>query len=130
MQYHEIVKAEVLGFVLNNVEGFNIFDKIHIKMIDVHHPGYEGINRVPFFEIDYRKGFTLANTFNHIDDEYINQRTLNYALNLCFNSEMSFKCEHNRFISECFSCTYYCIFENMYRTLSEKESGKVRWWID
>lgn len=31
MQYHEIVKAEVLGFVLNNVEGFNIFDNIHIK---------------------------------------------------------------------------------------------------
>ncbi|HBZ3275446.1 TPA: hypothetical protein MG706_28695, partial [Klebsiella pneumoniae] len=60
MQYNEIVKAEVLGFVLNNVEGFNIFDNIHIKMIDVHHPGYEGINRVPFFEIDYRKGFTLA----------------------------------------------------------------------
>lgn len=31
MQYHKIVKAEVLGFVLNNVEGFNIFDNIYIK---------------------------------------------------------------------------------------------------
>jgi hypothetical protein len=60
MQYHEIVKAEVLGFVLNNVEGFNIFDNIHIKMIDIIR--VMRINRVPFFEIDYRKGFTLANT--------------------------------------------------------------------
>jgi len=130
MKYHEIVKAEIVSFVINNVEGLRISENIYPKMIDANHPDYQEITKIPFFEIEFRKGLTLANTYNNIDEKYINERTLNYAINLCFNSEMSFKYSHDDELRECFSCAYYCIFENMYRTLSEKESGKVRWWID
>ncbi|CQU01711.1 Uncharacterised protein [Salmonella enterica subsp. enterica serovar Typhi] len=130
MEYHEIVRNEIMSFIIENVEGFNVLEKIYPKMIDTKHPEYPEITKIPFFEIEFRKGLALAHTYNNIDEKYINKRTLNYAINLCFNSEMSFKYSHDDTLRECFSCAYYCIMENMYRTLSEKESGKVRWWID
>lgn len=130
MQYHEVVVAEIMSFVNENVEGFHVSENIYKRWKDTEHPEYPEITKIPFFEIEFRKGLTLANTYNHIDEKYINERTLNYAINLCFNSEMSFKYSHDNELRECFSCAYYCIMENMYRTLSEKERGKVLWWID
>lgn len=130
MEYHEIVRNEIMFFIVENVEGFHVSEKIYPKMIDTKHPEYPEITRIPFFEIEFRKGLTLANTYWSIDEKYINKRTLNYAINLCFNSEMSFKYSHDDGLSGCFSCAYHCIMENMYRTLSEKERDKVLWWID
>ena len=130
MQYHEVVEAEIMSFINENIEGFHVSENIYRKWIDTKHPDYPEITKIPFFEIEFRKGLTLANTYNHIDEKYINQKTLNYAINLCFNSEMSFKYIHDDALRECFSCAYYCIMENMYRTFSEKERCKVLWWID
>ncbi|MCC3735963.1 hypothetical protein LLS47_24015 [Rouxiella badensis] len=130
MQYHEVVEAEIMSFVNENIEDFHVSENIYRKWKDTKHPEYPEITKILFFEIEFRKGLTLANTYNNIDEKYINERTLNYAINLCFNSEMSFKYSHDNELRECFSCAYYCIMENMYRTLSEKERGKVLWWID
>lgn len=57
MQYHEIVRDEIMSFIIENVEGFNVLEKIYPKMIDIKMIQYPEITKIPFFEIEFRRTY-------------------------------------------------------------------------
>lgn len=111
-------------YVLMNVSGMEE-KKILMLSKDVVHHQYPGIDTIPFFQISFNRGMVLNNTYNKIDPHDYNGNILNYALNLCFHSEKSFEHENNDELCSIFCMSYYCLMENMNRTLNKEDISKI-----
>ncbi|EHR7215899.1 hypothetical protein N1H60_004630 [Salmonella enterica subsp. enterica serovar Kentucky] len=126
MAYIDIVKNDFEEFAKYNVKNYkeNTLLMIPEKVSNINYPLIE---YVPFFLF---KGENLLFTSNQLDDNRINKDVLMYAVNLCFNSEMSFKYENKDIISNTYSAVYYCLLEKMYKTLNKNDLESVLYLID
>ncbi|MCE3788837.1 hypothetical protein LXO39_23145 [Escherichia coli] len=93
----------------------------------VSNTDYPQIERVPFFSFEGNK---LLFTYNQLEENRINKAVLKYAVNLCFNSDMSNKYGDIEALSNTYSAVYYCLLDNMYKTLKKKDIESVLYWLD
>ncbi|EAO8523368.1 hypothetical protein FT817_14945 [Shigella flexneri] len=126
MAYIDIVKNDFEEFAKYNVKNYkeNTLLMIPEKVSNINYPQIE---YVPFFLF---KGENLLFTSNQLDDNRINKDVLMYAVNLCFNSEMSFKYENKDIISNTYSAVYYCLLEKIQKTLNKNDLESVLYLID
>ncbi|EAR9005814.1 hypothetical protein IHY74_004284 [Salmonella enterica] len=126
MEYMNVVRSDFEEFAKENVEGYE-HSKTLMMPEYVSNTDYPQIKRVPFFSFEGNK---LLFTYNQLEDNRINKAVLKYAVNLCFNSDMSNKYRDIEALSNTYSAVYYCLLDNMYKTLKKKDIESVLYWLD
>ncbi|EMX4830156.1 hypothetical protein AAG721_004717 [Escherichia coli] len=126
MEYMNVVRSDFEEFAKENVEGYE-HSKTLMMPEYVSNTDYPQIKRVPFFSFEGNK---LLFTYNQLEDNRINKAALKYAVNLCFNSDMSNKYRDIEALSNTYSAVYYCLLDNMYKTLKKKDIESVLYWLD
>ncbi|EDR7098074.1 hypothetical protein OPK48_004254 [Salmonella enterica subsp. enterica serovar Infantis] len=126
MEYMNVVRSDFEEFAKENVEGYE-HSKTLMMTEYVSNTDYPQIKRVPFFSFEGNK---LLFTYNQLEDNRINKAVLKYAVNLCFNSDMSNKYGDIEALSNTYSAVYYCLLDNMYKTLKKKDIESVLYWLD
>ncbi|EKQ5512640.1 hypothetical protein P5Y60_004348 [Salmonella enterica] len=126
MEYMNVVRSDFEEFAKENVEGYE-HSKTLIMPEYVSNTDYPQIKRVPFFSFEGNK---LLFTYNQLEDNRINKAVLKYAVNLCFNSDMSNKHGDIEALSNTYSAVYYCLLDNMYKILKKKDIESVLYWLD
>ncbi|ECR9490946.1 hypothetical protein F2G91_23375 [Salmonella enterica] len=126
MEYMNVVRSDFEEFAKENVEGYE-HSKTLMMPEYVSNTDYPQIKRVPFFSFEGNK---LLFTYNQLEDNRINKAVLKYAVNLCFNSDMSNKYGDIESLSNTYSAVYYCLLDNMYKTLKKKDIESVLYWLD
>lgn len=126
MEYMKVVRSDFEEFAKENVEGYE-HSKTLMMPEYVSNTDYPQIKRVPFFSFEGNK---LLFTYNQLEDNRINKAVLKYAVNLCFNSDMSNKYGDIEALSNTYSAVYYCLLDNMYKTLKKKDIESVLYWLD
>lgn len=126
MEYMKVVRSDFEEFAKENVEGYEHSKTLMIPEY-VSNTDYPQIKRVPFFSFEGNK---LLFTYNQLEDNRINKAVLKYAVNLCFNSDMSNKYGDIEALSNTYSAVYYCLLDNMYKTLKKKDIESVLYWLD
>ncbi|EAP2321122.1 hypothetical protein ACIMOP_22765 [Escherichia coli] len=126
MEYMNVVRSDFEEFAKENVEGYE-HSKTLMMPEYVSNTDYPQIKRVPFFSFEGNK---LLFTYNQLEDNRINKAVLKYAVNLCFNSDMSNKYGDIEALSNTYSAVYYCLLDNMYKTLKKKDIESVLYWLD
>lgn len=121
-----VVRSDFEEFAKENVEGYE-HSKTLMMPEYVSNTDYPQIKRVPFFSFEGNK---LLFTYNQLEDNRINKAVLKYAVNLCFNSDMSNKYRDIEALSNTYSAVYYCLLDNMYKTLKKKDIESVLYWLD
>ncbi|EBY6655624.1 hypothetical protein D5B42_23195 [Salmonella enterica subsp. enterica serovar Oranienburg] len=120
----KLVSEMFLAFAVENIgNAEKIYFSVSSK--NVKHDQYPKINIIPFFNVEFNKGMILRNTYFKLSPDDYNSNILNYALNLCFHSEKSFEYENNDELCSIFSMSYYCLMENMNRTLNKEDISKI-----
>ncbi|EGJ8061810.1 hypothetical protein INU79_004551 [Salmonella enterica] len=126
MEYINVVRSDFEEFAKENVEGYE-HSKTLMMPEYVSNTDYPQIKRVPLFSFEGNK---LLFTYNQLEDNRINKAVLKYAVNLCFNSDMSNKYGDIEALSNTYSAVYYCLLDNMYKTLKKKDIESVLYWLD
>ncbi|AUV56174.1 TPA: hypothetical protein ACYX87_005012 [Klebsiella pneumoniae] len=126
MEYMNVVRSDFEEFAKENVEGYE-HSKTLMMPEYVSNTDYPQIERVPFFSFEGNK---LLFTYNQLEENRINKAVLKYAVNLCFNSDMSNKYGDIEALSNTYSAVYYCLLDNMYKTLKKKDIESVLYWLD
>lgn len=126
MEYMNVVRSDFEEFAKENVEGYE-HSKTLMMPEYVSNTDYPQIERVPFFSFEGNK---LMFTYNQLEENRINKAVLKYAVNLCFNSDMSNKYGDIEALSNTYSAVYYCLLDNMYKTLKKKDIESVLYWLD
>ncbi|MFA9751035.1 hypothetical protein ACERKA_25620 [Klebsiella pneumoniae] len=126
MEYMNVVRSDFEEFAKENVEGYE-HSKTLMMPEYVSNTDYPQIKRVPFFSFEGNK---LLFTYNQLEENRINKAVLKYAVNLCFNSDMSNKYGDMETLSNTYSAVYYCLLDNMYKTLKKKDIESVLYWLD
>lgn len=126
MEYMNVVRSDFEEFAKENVEGYE-HSKTLMMPEYVSNTDYPQIERVPFFSFEGNK---LLFTYNQLEENRINKAVLKYAVNLCFNSDMSNKHGDIEALSNTYSAVYYCLLDNMYKTLKKKDIESVLYWLD
>ncbi|MFZ5233450.1 hypothetical protein ACOY6S_22645 [Enterobacter bugandensis] len=126
MEYMNVVRSDFEEFAKENVEGYK-HSKTLMMPEYVSNTDYPQIKRVPFFSFEGNK---LLFTYNQLEENRINKAVLKYAVNLCFNSDMSNKYGGMEALSNTYSAVYYCLLDNMYKTLKKKDIESVLYWLD
>ncbi|HFT3291877.1 TPA: hypothetical protein ACGSZ4_003915 [Escherichia coli] len=126
MEYINVVRSDFEEFAKENVEGYE-HSKTLMMAEYVSNTDYPQIERVPFFSFEGNK---LLFTYNQLEENRINKAVLKYAVNLCFNSDMSNKYGDIEALSNTYSVVYYCLLDNMYKTLKKKDIESVLYWLD
>ncbi|HHD0717485.1 hypothetical protein JW320_03650 [Enterobacter roggenkampii] len=126
MEYINVVRSDFEEFAKENVEGYE-HSKTLMMPEYVSNTDYPQIERVPFFSFEGNK---LLFTYNQLEENRINKAVLKYAVNLCFNSDMSNKYGDMEALSNTYSAVYYCLLDNMYKTLKKKDIESVLYWLD
>ncbi|EEL1796801.1 MULTISPECIES: hypothetical protein [Enterobacteriaceae] len=126
MEYMNVVRSDFEEFAKENVEGYE-HSKTLMMPEYVSNTDYPQIERVPFFSFEGNK---LLFTYNQLEENRINKAVLKYAVNLCFNSDMSNKYGDMEALSNTYSAVYYCLLDNMYKTLKKKDIESVLYWLD
>ena len=126
MEYMNVVRSDFEEFAKENVEGYE-HSKTLMMAEYVSNTDYPQIERVPFFSFEGNK---LLFTYNQLEENRINKAVLKYAVNLCFNSDMSNKYGDIEALSNTYSAVYYCLLDNMYKTLKKKDIESVLYWLD
>ncbi|EAA7344617.1 TPA: hypothetical protein ACOEGS_004515 [Enterobacter hormaechei subsp. xiangfangensis] len=126
MEYINVVRSDFEEFAKENVEGYE-HSKTLMMAEYVSNTDYPQIERVPFFSFEGNK---LLFTYNQLEENRINKAVLKYAVNLCFNSDMSNKYGDMEALSNTYSAVYYCLLDNMYKTLKKKDIESVLYWLD
>ena len=126
MEYMNVVRSDFEEFAKENVEGYE-HSKTLMMPEYVSNTDYPQIERVPFFSFEANK---LLFTYNQLEENRINKAVLKYAVNLCFNSDMSNKYGDIEALSNTYSAVYYCLLDNMYKTLKKKDIESVLYWLD
>ncbi|ENU5948741.1 hypothetical protein ACFH7R_004541 [Salmonella enterica] len=126
MEYMNVVRSDFEEFAKENVEGYE-HSKTLMMPEYVSNTDYPQIERVPFFSFEGNK---LLFTYNQLEENRINKDVLKYAVNLCFNSDMSNKYGDIEALSNTYSAVYYCLLDNMYKTLKKKDIESVLYWLD
>ncbi|HBO3315461.1 MULTISPECIES: hypothetical protein [Enterobacteriaceae] len=126
MEYMNVVRSDFEEFAKENVEGYE-HSKTLMMAEYVSNTDYPQIERVPFFSFEGNK---LLFTYNQLEENRINKAVLKYAVNLCFNSDMSNKYGDMEALSNTYSAVYYCLLDNMYKTLKKKDIESVLYWLD
>lgn len=126
MEYMNVVRSDFEEFAKENVEGYE-HSKTLMMPEYVSNTDYPQIERVPFFSFEGNK---LLFTYNQLEEKRINKAVLKYAVNLCFNSDMSNKYGDMEALSNTYSAVYYCLLDNMYKTLKKKDIESVLYWLD
>lgn len=126
MEYMNVVRSDFEEFAKENVEGYE-HSKTLMMPEYVSNTDYPQIKRVPFFSFEGNK---LLFTYNQLEENRINKAVLKYAVNLCFNSDMSNKYRDIEALSNTYSAVYYCLLDNMYKTLKKKDIESVLYWLD
>ncbi|END9283919.1 hypothetical protein ABMH68_004381 [Escherichia coli] len=126
MEYINVVRSDFEEFAKENVEGYE-HSKTLMMPEYVSNTDYPQIKRVPFFSFEGNK---LLFTYNQLEENRINKAVLKYAVNLCFNSDMSNKYGDMEALSNTYSAVYYCLLDNMYKTLKKKDIESVLYWLD
>ncbi|CGW92373.1 hypothetical protein IH048_004457 [Salmonella enterica] len=126
MEYMNVVRSDFEEFAKENVEGYE-HSKTLMMPEYVSNTDYPQIKRVPFFSFEGNK---LLFTYNQLEENRINKAVLKYAVNLCFNSDMSNKYGDMEALSNTYSAVYYCLLDNMYKTLKKKDIESVLYWLD
>lgn len=126
MEYMNVVRSDFEEFAKENVEGYE-HSKTLMMPEYVSNTDYPQIKRVPFFSFEGNK---LLFTYNQLEENRINKAVLKYAVNLCFNSDMSNKYGDMESLSNTYSAVYYCLLDNMYKTLKKKDIESVLYWLD
>ncbi|EBN2834167.1 hypothetical protein DOG22_23575 [Salmonella enterica] len=126
MEYMNVVRSDFEEFAKENVEGYE-HSKTLMMPEYVSNTDYPQIERVPFFSFEGNK---LMFTYNQLEENRINKAVLKYAVNLCFNSDMSNKYGDVEALSNTYSAVYYCLLDNMYKTLKKKDIESVLYWLD
>ncbi|HAK5312697.1 TPA: hypothetical protein H1V56_004507 [Salmonella enterica] len=126
MEYMNVVRSDFEEFAKENVEGYE-HSKTLMMPEYVSNTDYPQIERVPFFSFEGNK---LLFTYNQLEENRINKAVLKYAVNLCFNSDMSNKYGDIEALSNTYSAVYYCLLDNMYKTLKKKDIESVIYWLD
>ncbi|HCD2558608.1 TPA: hypothetical protein NF040_005085 [Klebsiella pneumoniae] len=126
MEYMNVVRSDFEEFAKENVEGYE-HSKTLMMPEYVSNTDYPQIVRVPFFSFEGNK---LLFTYNQLEENRINKAVLKYAVNLCFNSDMSNKYGDIEALSNTYSAVYYCLLDNMYKTLKKKDIESVLYWLD
>lgn len=121
-----VVRSDFEEFAKENVEGYE-HSKTLMMPEYVSNTDYPQIKRVPFFSFEGNK---LLFTYNQLEENRINKAVLKYAVNLCFNSDMSNKYGDMEALSNTYSAVYYCLLDNMYKTLKKKDIESVLYWLD
>ncbi|HAL9372394.1 TPA: hypothetical protein H7V50_004783, partial [Escherichia coli] len=121
MEYMNVVRSDFEEFAKENVEGYE-HSKTLMMPEYVSNTDYPQIKRVPFFSFEGNK---LLFTYNQLEENRINKAVLKYAVNLCFNSDMSNKYGDMEALSNTYSAVYYCLLDNMYKTLKKKDIESV-----
>lgn len=121
-----VVRSDFEEFAKENVEGYE-HSKTLMMPEYVSNTDYPQIKRVPFFSFEGNK---LLFTYNQLEDNRINKAVLKYAVNLCFNSDMSNKYGDIEALSNTYSAVYYCLLDNMYKTLKKKDIESILYWLD
>lgn len=121
-----VVRSDFEEFAKENVEGYE-HSKTLMMPEYVSNTDYPQIKRVPFFSFEGNK---LLFTYNQLEENRINKAVLKYAVNLCFNSDMSNKYGDIEALSNTYSAVYYCLLDNMYKTLKKKDIESVLYWLD
>ncbi|HID6028493.1 TPA: hypothetical protein ACXGUX_004326 [Escherichia coli] len=121
-----VVRSDFEEFAKENVEGYE-HSKTLMMPEYVSNTDYPQIERVPFFSFEGNK---LLFTYNQLEENRINKAVLKYAVNLCFNSDMSNKYGDIEALSNTYSAVYYCLLDNMYKTLKKKDIESVLYWLD
>ncbi|MHB9348760.1 hypothetical protein ACPUEX_22345 [Enterobacter vonholyi] len=96
-----------------------------ISNIDVKHNVYPNILTIPFFNVNFEEGMILKNTYSTLLSKEYNTNVLNYSLNICFHSEKMNEHNFDENMHAVFTMSYYCILENMYRTLNKEDVRKI-----
>lgn len=126
MEYMNVVRSDFEEFAKENVEGYE-HSKTLMMAEYVSNTDYPQIERVPFFSFEGNK---LLFTYNQLEENRINKAVLKYAVNLCFNSDVSNKYGDMEALSNTYSAVYYCLLDNMYKTLKKKDIESVLYWLD
>lgn len=126
MEYMNVVRSDFEEFAKENVEGYE-HSKTLMMPEYVSNTDYPQIKRVPFFSFE---GSKLLFTYNQLEENRINKAVLKYAVNLCFNSDMSNKYGDMEDLSSTYATVYYCLLDNMYKTLKKKDIESVLYWLD
>ncbi|WP_447333588.1 hypothetical protein [Klebsiella quasipneumoniae] len=126
MEYMNVVRSDFEEFAKENVEGYE-HSKTLMKPERVSNKDYPQLEYVPFFSFEGNK---LLFTYNQLEENRINKAVLKYAVNLCFNSDMSNKYGDMEALSNTYSAVYYCLLDNMYKTLKKKDIESVLYWLD
>ncbi|WP_406914549.1 hypothetical protein [Klebsiella pneumoniae] len=126
MEYINVVRSDFEEFAKENIEGYE-HSKTLMMPEYVSNTDYPQIKRVPFFSFEGNK---LLFTYNQLEENRINKAVLKYAVNLCFNSDMSNKYGGMEALSNTYSAVYYCLLDNMYKTLKKKDIESVLYWLD
>ncbi|UBM94933.1 hypothetical protein LB478_29150 (plasmid) [Klebsiella pneumoniae] len=126
MEYMNVVRSDFEEFAKENVEGYE-HSKTLMMPEYVSNTDYPQIKSVPFFSFEGNK---LLFTYNQLEENRINKAVLKYAVNLCFNSDMSNKYGDMEALSNTYSAVYYCLLDNMYKTLKKKDIESVLYWLD
>lgn len=126
MEYMNVVRSDFEEFAKENVESYE-HSKTLMMPEYVSNTDYPQIERVPFFSFEGNK---LLFTYNQLEENRINKAVLKYAVNLCFNSDMSNKYGDIEALSNTYSAVYYCLLDNMYKTLKKKDIESVLYWLD
>ncbi|MEB2715948.1 hypothetical protein VC136_25170 [Citrobacter freundii] len=126
MEYINVVRSDFEEFAKENVQGYE-HSKTLMMAEYVSNTDYPQIERVPFFSFEGNK---LLFTYNQLEENRINKAVLKYAVNLCFNSDMSNKYGDMEALSNTYSAVYYCLLDNMYKTLKKKDIESVLYWLD
>lgn len=126
MEYMNVVRSDFEEFAKENVEGYE-HSKTLMKPERVSNKDYPQLEYVPFFSFEGNK---LLFTYNQLEENRINKAVLKYAVNLCFNSDMSNKYGGVEALSNTYSAVYYCLLDNMYKTLKKKDIESVLYWLD
>lgn len=121
-----VVRSDFEEFAKENVEGYE-HSKTLMMPEYVSNTDYPQIKRVPFFSFE---GSKLLFTYNQLEENRINKAVLKYAVNLCFNSDMSNKYGDMEDLSSTYATVYYCLLDNMYKTLKKKDIESVLYWLD
>ncbi|HBI6270242.1 TPA: hypothetical protein K8N54_005016 [Serratia marcescens] len=126
MEYMNVVRSDFEEFAKENVESYE-HSKTLMKPERVSNKDYPQLEYVPFFSFE---GSKLLFTYNQLEENRINKAVLKYAVNLCFNSDMSNKYGDMEDLSSTYATVYYCLLDNMYKTLKKKDIESVLYWLD
>ncbi|EPK6513556.1 TPA: hypothetical protein RHG12_005238 [Klebsiella pneumoniae] len=126
MEYMNVVRSDFEEFAKENVESYE-HSKTLMKPERVSNKDYPQLEYVPFFSFE---GSKLLFTYNQLEENRINKAVLKYAVNLCFNSDMSNKYGDMEDLSSTYATVYYCLLDKMYKTLKKKDIESVLYWLD